>query len=144
MTFDNFKVAFPYYTIAMYQDWKIDRAIFTKKAEQFNYSITSNIAQEAIVLFEYQNERQYPPKCGNGKNHDLNIFITDMGTREREQDSMFKSLGYGYYKWKNGLKAGTEYYITFYDWSGARKQDLTVTLYTSNSRVKLKEAGWST
>jgi len=51
---------------------------------------------------------------------------------------MFTTLGYGYYRWPEGMKANTDYVIEFYDFNGSKVQDFTMTMYAAKQAVPIQ------
>lgn len=98
-----------------------------------------------MITFDYQNKRQIPPsnKCTRLRPRcNPNLFINEVdGSRRGKrlaQRAFLKDLGYGYYRWPGGIKAGTTYEIQYYDFAGANDQDFTVTMYAAKRSVAIK------
>jgi len=54
-----------------------------------------------------------------------------------DQSGIYSDLGYGYYRWPDGIKAGIKYTIEIYDFNGSNAQEFTATMYAQNAIVKL-------
>lgn len=101
----------------------------------------SRVTQEAFLTIDWIAGRRYPANCSDiRKKHDYNIFVTDYGDRIRYQEGTFNDLGYGYYRFKDGIKAGVEYKISIYDFANTKDHDFTVTIYTEKSQVEFYNA----
>lgn len=128
----------------MYDDnWKVDR--FRLKAgtvaQSVTFDVESSHTQEAVVTLDYQNKRQYPPGCTRPfvDKVNLNLFVKQ-GSTTVGQEGIFGDIGYGYFRWPDGIKAGIKYTIEIYDFAGRNAQDFTVTMYASTKKVTLDNA----
>jgi len=80
--------------------------------------------------------RRYPYDCDEfKKDHQYNIFITNLQTGERVQEATIFDLGYGWHQFEGGLKAGVVYKINIYDFGMTTDHDFTVTLYAEDREV---------
>jgi len=81
-------------------------------------------------------QRRYPGNCDDIQSkHDYNIFVTDFSKGIRLQEGTFNDIGYGYYQFLGGMKAGVEYKIVIHDFENTNNHDFTVTLYTEKAPV---------
>lgn len=93
----------------MYQDWKhTEKKIVPVTKQSLKLTVRSPISQMAVITFDYQNKRQIPPGCTRDQ-HNANLFIdegTGWGAKRIAQRASWRSMGYIYHRWENGMKAG--------------------------------------
>lgn len=97
--------------------------------------------QEAWLTVDWMAARRYPQNCGDVRHkHDYNIFVTDFSKGIRLQEGTFNDIGYGYYEFKGGMKAGVEYKIMVHDFENTSNHDFTVTVYSEKSQVQFTDS----
>jgi hypothetical protein len=72
--------------------------------------------------------------------HDYNIFVTDFSKGIRMQEGTFNDIGYGYYQFRGGMKAGVEYKIAVHDFENSKDHDFTITIYTEKTPVQFTDS----
>lgn len=73
-----FRAGFTSYTVAMYQSWETTFSEINQPADQIFRYITSEVNQDAVLVWEYESERHKPPTCTN-PNYYINVYIGTKG-----------------------------------------------------------------
>jgi len=83
-----------------------------------------------------------PSGCSRGtvENNQLNIFIKDSRGNKIAQKNVYGGIGYGYYRFKDGIKTGQKYTIEVYDFGGRQTQDFVAEMWAADSLVRLTNA----
>lgn len=132
MPFDAFRKAFTQYSIAMYQEWKVDQKTIAASGESFTQYIKSEVNQAAAITLDYPSARSLPPTCEQPPVY-YNLYIQEAATGEYvAQEPVSHTLGYGYYYFARGLRAGRVYKVMIYNWDdSAVSAGFTLSVYAS-------------
>jgi hypothetical protein len=71
----DFKIAFTFYSVLMYQDYSIERTTVTGAGKKFIKHMESEIDQEVIVTLDYLNQRHRVKGCGAPPDVFYNFYI---------------------------------------------------------------------
>jgi len=138
---DTFRIAYTFYYVGMYQDWKTTTWTNTSQGRSWRKSISSPVDQQAVLTLRWIARRRYPLAGCSGKNDNetqsYNVFLTNRGKGRRIQEPAFNDLGYIAFVFPDGIKAGDTWDLMVYDFKSgqATKQDFTVTLYGAQGEI---------
>jgi len=138
---ETFRVAFTYYYVGMYQDWKTSTWTNSKPGKTHRSTISSSVDQDAVLTLRWIARRRHPQVGCEGKEENAtqsyNVFLTNTSTGERRQEAAYNDIGYVYHRFEGGIKAGHTWKLMVYDFNygQAQEQDFTVTLHAAQEQI---------
>lgn len=128
----DFKKAFTFYSVLMYQNWHTTSKKIQGTGKKFKTSITSSCAQRVVLTADYQNARQVPAGCKK-PNVFYNFYIYGMGPNKPRVVS--SQTGYGAHSFD--ISAGKTHRVLLINWRDAKAHtDVVFHAYGAKCNVK--------